>query len=182
MNQSNQREKKTVFAEDEAALARVDPEWTADQLLGREGVFFLKDVAKTLEIDPVKFKRRAREIRERGSSTWRVMGARKIWNHWIVRMKVFAPYYRRHFIPKVRRVPKDWTGNRLLQAEGVFYLAEVCRYIPFSTHQLRHQAKQNPKAREEYGVWKDVELGVFLVDMARFAPWIRELWSDEAAE
>ncbi len=170
---------RPVFAEDERTLARVDPHSSAEQLLAREGVFFLKDIAKILEIDPVKFKRRATEIEARGQSTWRVMGARKIWNHWIVRMKAFAPYYRKHFSSRVRRIPAEWDGNTLLEQQGVFYLADVCRFIPFSTNQLRYQAKQNPNARHELGVWKDSEIGAYLVDMKRFAPWIRRLWAEE---
>jgi hypothetical protein len=63
-----------------------------------------------------------------------------------------------------------------LNQDGLFLLTDVCRLIPFSTHQLRYQAKRNRNAREEYGIWKDADLNAFVVDMTIFSAWINELW------
>jgi len=165
-----------VFEDDEMRLLEINAGWTPEDLLSKEGIFFLKDVVKALGLDPVKVKRKAKEIEEKGQSAWEVMGTRKVWNHWIVRMKVFAPFYRKNLIPKLKKVQKDWDGNTLLKQKGLFSLTDVCKVIPFTTHQLRYQAKNNPKSKKEYGIWKDKELNTFVVDMERFAPWINKLW------
>ncbi len=104
------------------------------------------------------------------------MGVKKIWNHWVVRMSVFANYYRANLVSKVDRINPNWDGNYLLKQKGLFLLSEVSKLIPFTTHQLRYQAKKNPNAREEIGIWKDPDLRAFVVDMERFAPWIRSIW------
>ncbi len=167
-----------IFAEDEMSLRTVNHAWTAEELVAKKGVFFLKDIVGILDLDPVKVKKHAREINGRHRSAWEVMGARKIWNHWIVRMVVFGPYYQEHLIPRVKPVSKDWDGNSLLEQKGLFYLTEVCKLLPFSTHQIRYQAKKTPSSRERIGVWKDKELNSFVVDMERFAPWVTGLWQE----
>ena len=50
------------------------------------------------------------------------------------------------------------------------------KFIPFSTNQIRYQAKNNINSRKEYGVWKDEKLGCFVVDMPIFARWVERLW------
>ena len=168
-----------VFKQDELQLVEVDPSWTAEDILGREGVFFLKDIAKPLKLEPVKVKHHAREILRRGSSPWEVMGARKIWNHWVLRMKLFAPYYRKHLISRVCEVQPEWDGNQLLEQSGTFYLTDVCRKIPFTSHQLRYQSKRERKSRQTIGIWKDPELKSYLIDMEVFSPWIKRIWLGE---
>ncbi len=161
-----------IFEEDEMTLREVDAGWDREDLLSRKELFFLKDVVKALDLDPAKVKKKAKEFKD----PWRDMGVRKMWTHWIVRMKVFGPFYRKHLVSKIRTPDKSWDGNTLLKQKGTFFLTEVCKYIPFSTHQLRYQAKKNPNAREEYGVWKDPKMKGFLVDMETFGPWINSLW------
>ncbi len=165
-----------VFEDDEQQFMTPKKNWKPSDLLEQKGVFFLKDVKDILNLDPVSVKKRAQAIEARGQSSWRVMGARKIFNHWMLRMKLFAPYYQKHFISQVRRVKPHWDGNQLLEQEGVFLLSEVCKKIPFAVNQLRHQAKKNPAAKAEWGIWKDQDLSVYLVDMALFSKWVRELW------
>ena len=105
------------------------------------------------------------------------MGARKIWSHWLIRMKVFAPYYRRHLKPRILRLEKTVDANRLLQRNGRFFLTDVCRHLPFSAHQLRYQAKNNPNAKQDYGLWKDPKLNAFIVEMEVFSQWVKRLWA-----
>ena len=174
----NDHQIELIFAPDEMVLQKVRANISRDELLRTDGVFFLKDIAAILEIDSAVIKKRARAMVEAGKSPWRVMGARKIWNHWIIRMKVFSPYYRRRLISHVRAIPPEWNGNILLGQHGIFYLTDVCRLIPFTPQQLRYQAKRNPDARTELGIWKDVELGAYLVDMGIFGPWINRVWED----
>lgn len=170
-----------VFEADEMVLGEMNPEWTLEELLAEECIFFLKDIVDSLGIDVQKIKKHYKDIESHGDNPWVVMGVGKTWNHWIVRMKVFCHYYRSHLIPKAQRVPKEWDGNMLLRSKGTFYLTDVCERIPFTTHQIRYQAKKNPRSKQEYGVWKDEELQLFLVDMGRFSKWVKELWAGHFA-
>ena len=173
---SSKVEVDQIFASDEMCLKRIDPGWQPEELLDQEGVFFLKDISPILGLETGKIKKMAQEERAHGRVPWQSMGASKVWNHWIVRMKVFAPFYRRRLASSIRVVAPKWSGNDLLEQEGIYLLSEVCRIIPFSLNQLRYRAKKVPRSKEVFGVWKDPELGVFVVDMERFAPWIRQLW------
>ena len=172
-------DKSVTFQSDEQQLMDVDASWTPQELLEKENIFFLKDLNKVLDIDTTKVKKVARELKSKGGSTWDTMGIRKIWNHWMVRMTVFAPYFRENLISKVRTVKKNWDGNQLLQQKGLFLLTDVCKLIPFTSYQLRYQAKKNPNSREEFGVWKDKEMKTYLVDMEIFAEWVNTLWERE---
>ena len=172
----HEKDGKRIFAKDEMELRSVDQDWSREELLGQSGIFFVKDVVRILGIDSAKVKRHVKDLEAKQEVPWDVMGVRKIWNHWIVRMTVFAPYYRRHLIPKVNQIDENWDGNTLLQQKGTYFLTDVCKCIPFTTHQLRYQAKRNPNAKKDYGIWKDRKMNVFLVEMERFAPWVNKLW------
>ncbi len=179
---SKKRKIIRIWKEDEMELMSVNSRWTPEELFAREGVFFLKDVVKILSVDPVKVKKQARALRERGQDPWKAMGARKVWNHWIVRMKVFGPFYKEHLVSKIRALEPQWDGNTLLQQKGLFYLTDVCKLIPFATHQLRYQAKRTPDAEQKIGIYKDEEIHSFVVDMERFAKWMTELWNGDWCE
>ncbi len=165
-----------IFEEDEMMLKKVSSDWEQADLLQQDGIFFLKDVTDLLGLDSVKLIKRIKAMIADGENPWTVMGVRKLWNHWAVRMRVFAPYYEQHLRQKVRSVEDGWDSNTLLQQEGRFLLSQVCALIPFTTYQIRYQAKQNVHAREEYGIWKDPALNRFVVEMPIFAGWIKRLW------
>ena len=171
-----EKDSNPVFHRDELNLLEVNPAWDAETILSQQGMFFLKDIAKELDLEPIKVKVHAAALEKAGHSPWTAMGVRKIWNHWMVRMKVFAPYYREHLINRVKKIPPEWDGNQLIHQKGVYFLTDVCRVIPFTSHQLRYQAKRHPKAREELGIWKDPDVNAFVVDMELFGPWISRLW------
>ena len=170
-----------IFASDEQVLRQVYPEWTREELLHQDGIFFLKDIAEALNLDKGRVIRAAREHQEYHSwkETWETMGVRKLWNHWAVRMTVFAPYYNEHFKSDIMPIKSDWDSNELLQQTGVYLLSDVCRLLPFSTNQIRYQAKLNPRSAEEYGVWKDEDSQRFVVSMDIFSSWIKKLWSGD---
>ncbi len=170
-----------IFEDDEMKLGEVNPNWDIESLLNQECIFFLKDIVNLLGIESTKVKKHCKELEKQGKNPWGEMGVGKTWNHWIVRMKIFAPYYRKHLIPKAQKIPPEWDGNTLLKQEGTFYLTDVCEHIPFTTHQIRYQAKKNPNSKKEYGVWKDEELQLFLVNMNTFSKWIKSLWSGSFA-
>ncbi len=179
---SEKRKIVRIWQEDEMEMMSVNSRWTPEELFAQEGVFFLKDVVKILPVDPVKIKKQTRAIRAGGQDPWETMGARKVWNHWIVRMKVFAPFYQENLVSKVRVLEPEWDGNTLLRQKGLFYLTDVCKLIPFSAHQLYHQAKRNPDAKQKIGIYKDEEVQSFVVDMEPFAKWMTELWSGDWCE
>jgi len=168
----------TYFFDDELSLEKPEPGITAERLLRREAIFFLKDLVKPLGLDRLEIKRQVAKLEAEGKSAWETMGVRKVWDRWLVRMKVFAPYYRRHLIKDWRPIPSDWDGNRLLNERGVFKLAEVARKLPVNCEQLRHQAKVLAGARTVLGIWKDPVSGQFFVDMDIFSPWFRNLWDN----
>ncbi len=165
-----------IFKNDEMRLLNVKPEWTEDELLSQEGIFFLKDVAQKLQVHSSEFKKEARMLEKEGKNPWDIMGIRKTWTHWQVRMKKFSPYYRAHRLPKIQSVEKHWDGNTLLSQTGRFYLTDVCEKIPFSTHQIRYQVRRCDNPKEEYGVWKDDQYKAYLVDMERFSAWMKRIW------
>ncbi len=171
-----------IFQDDELNVPKLNKNWSREDVLAHEGMFFLKDIAQLLMIDAASIKLLADTCVDAGGDPWQQLGIKKVWNHWMIRMKVFAPTYRRELQPRYQAVPKHWDGNTLLRQEGVFLLTEVCRKIPFTAGQLRHQVRQNPNAELEYGIWKDAELGVFLVRMDRFAPWLQHLWAEGFGE
>ena len=171
-----------VFDEDEMVLSDFDKNWSAKDLLNKNEIFFLKDVAKVLKFDVNKIKKRAKEQELAGLSPWAEMGCRKIWSHWLVRMKDFAPYYRKHLVPRVNKIEAEWDGNTLLSQKGRFLLTEVCKKLPFTSHQIRYQANKSNNAKEEYGLWKDKELNAFVVDMEIFSAWIKRLWNGDFTE
>ena len=177
MKKKGLRKKELVFAQDEMDLKEVGRHWTQKDLLSEEGVFFLKDTVDLLQINSAMIKRNARELRQKNLSAWKIMGVRKIWNHWIIRMTVFAPYYKKHLKSKVHKLRGILDANTLLNQTGIYYLTDVCRYLPFSAHQLRYQAKNNPNSKHDYGLWKDQKLNAFIVEMEVFSKWVKRLWA-----
>ena len=166
-----------IFEPDEMRLCSINPEWTADELLNQEGIFYLKDVVNKLQMSSADFKKKASDIEIEGDSPWEVMGIRKAWTHWIVRMKKFGQYISTHAMPNIREVDDQWDGNKLLSQKGQFYLTDVCERIPFSAHQIRYQARTNRNCRKEYGVWKDEGYKTYIVEMEVFSKWIRTIWA-----
>ena len=175
-NMTNENEIDMIFNEDEMRLLSVKPEWSEEDMLNQQGIFFLKDVALKLEIHSSEFKKEARVLEKMGKDPWDVMGIRKTWTHWQVRMVKFAPYFRAHRLPKIHTVEKTWDGNTLLSQKGRFYLTDVCEKIPFSTHQIRYQVRRSANPKEEYGVWKDDQYKAYLVEMEAFAKWMKRIW------
>ena len=166
-----------VFEADEMQLRSIRPEWTAEEMLGMEGIFYLKDVVGKLQLSSADCKKRATDIEIDGKSPWEVMGIRKAWTHWIVRMKKFAEYINDNSMPRIRQIDSSWDANELLSQKGQFYLTDVCDKIPFSAHQIRYQARQNPSTSREYGVWKDPGYKTYVVEMETFSKWIRSIWA-----
>ena len=172
------KEKHTdiVFEKDEMQLRTINAEWTEEELLDKEGIFYLKDVANKLNMSSADFKKKAADLELGGQSAWEVMGIRKAWTHWIVRMKKFGHYLKNNSLPRIQEVKGEWDGNQLLSMKGQFYLSDVCEKIPFTSHQIRYQARQNENAREEFGVWKDPAYKTYIVEMEAFSKWIARVW------
>ncbi len=166
-----------VFESDEMMLRNINPDWTSEQLLSMDGIFYLKDVVGKLQLTPEDCKKRACDLETEGKSAWEEMGLRKAWTHWIVRMKRFREYINNNTMPRIRQVEDSWDGNTLLAQKGQFYLTEVCEKIPFSAHQIRHQARLNKRSKEDFGVWKDQGYKTYIVEMEVFSKWIRSIWS-----
>lgn len=165
-----------VFDKDERIRIMVQAEWSVETLLRQQGMAKLNDVTKILPIKTVDVLRAHRRLMQAGEKPYQVMGLRKLWNTWIVRMTVFAPYYRAHLIPKYQRVDPIWSKETLLRQTGTFLLSDVFHLTPFNAHQLRHQSKLLEDARVVMGVYKDPDLNRYLVDMPVFQGWLKQVW------
>ena len=174
-------ENQVVFQADEMKLQRVENHWQPDDLLAASGLFYLKDVVKVLAIPSIRITGEVKRISLEGKDPWKVMGVKKVWRNWVVRMTVFAPYYLDQCRTGIKSVPEDWDGNLLLEQQGTFFLIEVCKHIPFRADQLRYWARKED-AVTRYGIWKDPKTNRYVVDMQRFAAWIEKLWKGETTD
>ena len=165
-----------IFQPDEMKVRKVASHWTLKTLLAQDGIFFLKDIVTLLDVPSPRIKKRAKAVAEKGQLPWAEMGVRKVWTHWIVRMKVFGPYYRRYLQPPARPVNPNWDANVLLGQKGIFYLTKVCRKLPLKADVFRHWVRKTPQSRKTIGVWRDAKSKRYLVDMAIFSPWMKALW------
>lgn len=166
-----------IFQPDEGALQTVNPDWDEETLLTQSGLFYLKDVAKVLPIKTSQAIRPARQCLEDGGDPYREMGLRRLFGHWVVRMSVFAPFYHAQLKPSYDRLDPNWDGNDLIHQSGTYVLADVCKLLPFSAHQLRYRAKHEADARTEMGVYRDPKTNQYLVDMRIFGPWAKRIWT-----
>ncbi len=156
----------------------VSPDWSEEDLLSQDAVFYLHDVADKLEIPTAVLKRQAADLERTGGSPWDAFGLRRVLRSWVVRMGRFADHYRREKRRTVREVKRDWDANAMLAQQGLFYLADVCEKLPFSQHQMRHQARRARATGEDLGVWKDQKRKAYLVRMETFSEWLKEIWLD----
>ncbi|CAM2009593.1 hypothetical protein [Acanthopleuribacter pedis] len=164
---------KTIFHDDEQISGGVDPDWGIEELLAQPGLFYAKDVVPILQLNSLTLKREAKKLETQGRDPYTVMGLRKLWTFWMIRMATFAPYYRAHLQPPFSRLPPGCDARRLWQMEQTYRLKDVCQVIAFKPYQLRNQAHYLANARETMGVYKDPVLGIFLVDMALFRAWVQ---------
>jgi hypothetical protein len=175
--------KEIIFQLDEIEFRHVDPEWDRETLLAQDGIFYLKDLIEPLNLSRVRLYKAAETLHASGQDPWMVMGLRTVWTFWLIRMKTFSKYYGPHVRRPFKKVPETWNANDLAnQTEGVYLLTEVCKLIPFTVHQIHFQAKKHPQARQKLGVWRDETLGVYLVNLVAFSPWLRTTWLGKPKE
>jgi hypothetical protein len=167
---------ETIFQPDEMALRTVPKDMSEAELLEQEGIFFLKDVCRCLNLKPGDLKRRAQNEERQGQDPWKTMGIRKTWTHWIVRMVVFRHFIKQAQPVRIRRVKPDWDANALLSHKGCFLLTEVCSKLPFTPSQIRQEVRGQKESRERFGVWKDENHKGYLVEMEIFSNWIKKVW------
>lgn len=170
-------EYRIIFEKDEQRLIQVQSEWDRKTLLGQEGMFFLKDVSKALDFDPMILKKRAWAMAEAGQSPRKIMGMRIIFNHWLVRMTVFSKWYEQSVLYRVQRPPEGISPRDFLKCSGIFYLIDVSKILPVTPHQPGHKARKNPEeARESIGVWKDPGTDCYMVEMEKLSIWLKNMW------
>ena len=175
----NKKAPEKIFEDDEMRLLAPKDFHSLKDLESQSGIAFFKDMTEVLGIDSPMIKKHHRKlVDEHGEKeTYLIMGVKKIWNHWVVRIKVFIPYYKANFASDLKEVSPKWDSNQVLVQKGTFRLSDVCQKLPFSTHQLRYQARQEKDSKEIMGIWKDEELKIYLVDMETFSTWITDLWN-----
>lgn len=161
-------------------VQKIDPKWAPSILLAQPGFFFLEDVAEKLSIKTALLKAHVDTIRRSNKSPATVIGIQIIDSRWIVTMEIFSQYYLQNLANRIRRIDPDWDANSLLRQKGIFLLRDVCTLIPFTTGQIRYQVSKSSDSRKELGVWKQEDVGTYLVDMSIFGNWIISLWDREA--
>lgn len=166
-----------IFKDDELSLNKVDPLWTAEELLDQTGLFYLKDVAPLLGIHTNGVLRQTRDLKIKRADFYGRLGLQRAITHWLVNMQRFAPFYREHLKPTHKKVDPCWDGNDLLNQEGVYRLSDLCKLIPFTASQLRNHAKKT-NAHEEMGIFVDAKSKQrqYLVEMPKFKKWLGEFW------
>ena len=142
----------------------------------QKALFFLNDLLVPLGLSATMVARRARALARRGQNPYQVMGARRLWGRWVVRMTLFAPFYRRTFLPRPRTIEPAWDANDLLAQDGVFLLRDVCQRLPFSYRSLCYQVRRIPNSKETLGIWYQVYQRRLLLHMPTFARWISAIW------
>jgi len=159
-------------------VSRVQTDWSEEDLLRQDAVFYLHEIAPKLDIPTAELKREAADIESAGRSSWDTVGLRRAFRFWLVRMQRFADHYRKAKRTRVREVRVDWDANELLSQSGLFYLADVCDKLPFSPSQIRHQARRARLTGRTFGVWKDPARKAYIVQMEVFSEWLKGLWRD----
>lgn len=73
----------------------------------------------------------------------------------------------------VKELPNNISKETILDIKGVYRLSDVCRYLPFAVHQIRHHAK---KVNDQTisGTWFDKELKRYVVNMEVFSQWVKQ--------
>ena len=77
----------------------------------------------------------------------------------------------------IRQIDPQWTGNDLLAQTGTFMLTDACELIPFKQEHILAQVLENPRAKDDFGVWRDEQTKRWLVDMGLFKVWIISVWN-----
>ena len=167
---------ENVFGGDEMKFCVPEPNSSPEEILATEGIFYLKSLRGPLNLDTGLVLKKVRSVKKEGKRAYDTLGVSKLWGHWIVRMKVFAQFYRTHSLQRLTKIDDDWDGNDLLAKKGIFLLIHVCNYLPISYRQMRYRVHKEPNSRKIYGVWRDNEFNRYLVDMKVFSKWIKEVW------
>lgn len=168
----------------------VDPRWTLDELLEKDAVFNLKDVAALLpDLETRDLRNVHDRFKKRGEHPMESMGVGKILGSWIVSMKEFALYYKNVHLPNqgaIQEAPDVDTLHELFQLTGVFRLKDIAAYLPIQEHaiqnymrdernRLAEEGKSETDTRDLYGIWLDPGAGIYLVDMEPFSQWFSSL-------
>ena len=163
-----------IFEPDE--LNKVSPkgDWTLEKILSTKGIFHFKNITKILGLTNTRLNHEYNVILKNGTDPYREMGVKKVWNKWVIRMLVFAPYYKDHLKKAFDPVPKGWDANTVVRQKlGVYRLIDICNLLPLTYSQVRRQARKMTDPKTEIGIWKDTDEKVMLVDLTIFSPWLK---------
>lgn len=135
----------------------------------------LEPFARQVQIPTAKLKYQEWQCREQGIDS----GIVREDGQWWVRPRIFYEnVLKTQPHPQIRVPEYNWDGNQLLREQGLFFLRDVCRLLPFSPNQLRYQCQKHQNPRESIGIFIYRPLQSYLVDMPKFSAWIIELWQN----
>jgi len=162
-----------IFEPDEVAI-EVDPAWTREELLQKEGYFKFGHIQEKLGISCIDIHSAAKRVRSRGHSVYATIGVRSFWNNWYVRMKVFAPYYRDNIEPKQQKIPEDLDSFLKDPPKKVYILSNILQALDQPASVLRHFINIDPSPRETMGIWRNMELGKYVCYPNILIPWLSD--------
>lgn len=70
----------------------------------------------------------------------------------------------------------DLDTNEVLQLQGTYRLADVCRFLFIKPEQFRNQAKKCTESRRVMGIFYHQPEKTYLVEMPVFSQWLADLW------
>lgn len=189
----------SLFDPDER-YGTVDPNWSREELLRKEGIFKLTHVCNLLSLNQPALRKLLNEELKEGKDTYRLYGLRREQGSWIVRMKTFARMlikieeavgFRKKRI-RTGRVPEGISYGDFFKLEGIFKLADVMEpnFLPYSYEQIttlikRGQDPEDDKSftREVCGCWLDPERSRFwLCNFQPFLAFALSLWRGVSLE
>ena len=153
-----------LFQSDEVSR-EIDPNWTEDDLLAKDGLYGLSKVADHFNLDKRKIREFAREEEKAGIDIYQEYGLKKIeGSQWKILMRNFKDVYedfKRRFSMNVvkediQRIPKTIGRDEFFKLRGYFKLKEVIRqgYLPFEHREVIAYLNRLKDPREEAGAWK----------------------------
>ena len=128
-------------------------------LLAKDGLFYLADVADILKFNATALVDAALVLIRGNLSPWEYLGlVPMVDNRWLVYMPAFAAFYNKSL--KGKRRVDQWNVNRFLGALDIYPLTKVKSLLKFIPP--KEMRKMTVKQKREYGIWAAPQVSGFV--------------------
>lgn len=76
----------------------------------------------------------------------------------------------------VQTLPASWTRAEVFNTEGIFYLRDVTKFVPFTTREILRMVNATSNAEDVTGVWRPLRGKAYLVNLRPFFLWCYFRW------